>query len=150
MLFTLHEKSPICSCPQAAFPCKGQKVPQRIKQWHFLELLIHHEKYLEFLISSTCLGVNAKIHGLSWSFSLFCGTEEGKRNRPCIKPTISTAPHIAGHKVIFVCSELFISKSCFLPYSCARTQIIVLFVKLPLIRALLTYCWPVLHTGGTQ
>lgn len=36
-----------------------------IIQQHFLELLTHNKKYLEFLINSTCLGVNAKMHGLS-------------------------------------------------------------------------------------
>lgn len=63
----------------------------------FLELLILSEEYLEFLISSTCLGVNAKMHGLSWSFSLFCGTGEGRKECPsntevvvmlCLSPSL--------------------------------------------------------------
>lgn len=33
--------------------------------------------HLEFRIRSTCRGVRAKMHGLSCSFSLFCGTECG-------------------------------------------------------------------------
>lgn len=49
---------------------------------HFPGLFTPSEEYLEFLISSTCLGVNAKMHGLSWSFSLFCGTGEGRRECP--------------------------------------------------------------------
>jgi len=36
-----------------------------IIQLRFPELLIHNERYLEFLINSTCLAVNAKMHGLS-------------------------------------------------------------------------------------
>lgn len=41
--------------------------------------------HLEFRISSTCLGVSAKMQGLSCSFSLFCGTE-GTQGQPALLP----------------------------------------------------------------
>lgn len=69
-----------------------------IRQPPFLQLLPRGEKYLEFLINSTCLGVNAKMHGLSWSFSLFCGTEEGKK-KTYIKLAI-TSSYTAKHKEV--------------------------------------------------
>lgn len=96
----------------------------------FLDLLIPSEEYLEFLISSTCLGVNAKMHGLSWSFSLFCGTEEGRKERPSKWEQQLWA---RGD-----CYALFISKSGFLPHP--RIPVFTCFGHSALIRALLIYC----------
>lgn len=48
-----------------SFHGQGTQRNDGMMQLHFLELLIPSEEYLEFLISSTCLGVNAKMHGLS-------------------------------------------------------------------------------------
>lgn len=111
-----------------SFPGQGTQRNDGIRQLHFLELLIPREEYLEFLISSTCLGVNAKMHGLSWSFSLFCGTEEGRKECPSKWEQQLWA---RGD-----CHALLISKS-FLPHP--RIAVFTCFGNSPLIRALLVY-----------
>lgn len=68
-LFAFHEEQPDVLtqilAENKSFHREGTRSNSGIMQLHFLELLIPSEEYLEFLISSTCLGVNAKMHGLS-------------------------------------------------------------------------------------
>lgn len=124
-LFAFHEEQPNV-LTQILFPCREQKLSQAgntEERWnYFLELLIPSEEYLEFLISSTCLGVNAKMHGLSWSFSLFCGTEEGRKECPSKWEQQLWA---RGD-----CYALFISRSGFLPHPRIPVLVILLWLEL--------------------